>query len=75
MGDELERGGGQSLWGDGQSQGQGECTTNSGERETQVLTKYRGINSSHWNDGGEAGSFRISRPEEVIQRTGHFRAG
>ena len=46
LGDELERGGGQSLWGDGQSQVQGECITHSGEREMQELTKYRGMNGS-----------------------------
>ena len=44
--------GGQSLWGDGQSQVQGECATRSGERETQELTKYQGMNGSQWNDGG-----------------------
>ena len=52
VGVKLERGGGQSLWGDGQSQGQGECATHKGERETQELTKYRGMNGSQWNDGG-----------------------
>ena len=51
-GDKLERGGGHSLWGDGQSQGQGECATHSGEREMQVQTKYWGMNNSQWNDGG-----------------------
>ena len=44
--DELERGGGQSLWGDGQSQGQGECATHSGERETQEQMKYTAMNGS-----------------------------
>ena len=44
--------GGQSLWGEGQSQVQGECATHSGERETQELTKYRGMNDSQWNDEG-----------------------
>ena len=40
--DELERGGGQFQWGDGPSQGHGECATHSGKRETQELTKYQG---------------------------------
>ena len=52
MGDELERGGGQFQWGDGQSQGQGECATHSGERETQELTRYQGMNGSQWNNEG-----------------------
>ena len=52
MGDELERGGEQPLWGDGQSQGQGESATHSGERERQEQTKYPGMNGSQWNDGG-----------------------
>ena len=42
----LERGGGQFQWGDGPSQGQGECATHSGERETQELTRYQGKNGS-----------------------------
>ena len=42
MGDKLERGGGQFQWGDGPSQGQVECATHNGERETQELTRYRG---------------------------------
>ena len=54
MGDELERGGGQFQWGDGPSQGQGECATHSGERETQELTRYQGKNGSQWN-GEERG--------------------
>ena len=37
--------------GDGQTQVQRECATRSGERETQELTKYRGMNGSQWNDG------------------------
>ena len=62
--DELERGGGQFQWGDGPSQGHGECATHSGERETQKLTRYQGKNGSQWNGEGsvgEAESFRISR--------------
>ena len=47
--DELERGGGQFQWGDGPSQGHGECATHSGERETQELTRYQGKNGSQWN--------------------------
>ena len=42
MGEELDRGGGQFQWGDGPTQGQGECATHSGERETQELTRYQG---------------------------------
>ena len=42
LGDKLERGGGQFQWGDGPSQGQVECATHSGERETQELTRYQG---------------------------------
>ena len=52
LGDELERGGGQFQWGDGPSQGQGECATHSGERETQELTRYQGKNGSQWNGEG-----------------------
>ena len=44
--DELERGGGQFQWGDGPSQGHGECATHSGKRETQELTRYQGKNGS-----------------------------
>ena len=32
----------QFQWGDGPSQGHGECATHSGERETQKLTRYHG---------------------------------
>ena len=52
MGDELERGGGQFQWVDGPSQGQGECATHSGERETQELTRYQWKNGSQWNGEG-----------------------
>ena len=50
--DELERRGGQFQWGDGPSQGHGECATHSGERETQELTRYQGKNGSQWNGEG-----------------------
>ena len=50
--DEVERGGGQFLLGDGQSQVQGEFATHSGEQEKQELTIYWGMNDSQWNDGG-----------------------
>ena len=76
--DELERGGGQFQWGDGPSQIHGECATHSGERETQELTRYQGKNGSQWNGEGaweRRGPFRISRPEEVIQRNWSFPSG
>ena len=47
-----KRGGGQFQWGDGPSQGHGECATHSGERETQELTRYQGKNGSQWNGEG-----------------------
>ena len=47
-----ESGGGQFQWGDGPSQGHGECATHSGERETQELTRYQGKNGSQWNGEG-----------------------
>ena len=75
---ELERGGGQFPWGDGPSQGHGECATHSGKRETQELTRYQGKNGFQWNGEGaweRRGSFRISRPEEVIQRNRSFPSG
>ena len=50
--DELERGGGQFQWGDGPSQGHGDCATHSGERKTQELTRYQGKNGSQWNGEG-----------------------
>ena len=50
--DELERRGGQCQWGDGPSQGHGECATHSGERKTQELTRYQGKNGSQWNGEG-----------------------
>ena len=56
--------------GDGQSQGQGECATNSGERETLELMEISGdelLPKEGWRSVGEVGLFRISRPEEVIQ--------
>ena len=40
--DELERRGGQFQWGDGPSQGHGECATHSGSEKTQELTRYQG---------------------------------
>ena len=40
--DELERGGGQFQWGDGPSQGHGECATHSGEREDAGANKISG---------------------------------
>ena len=54
-----------------------ECATHSGERETQELTRYQGKNGSQWNGegAGRGGSFRISRPEEVIQRNRSFPSG
>ena len=48
----MERGGGQFLLGDGQSQVQGQFATHSGEQEKQELTIYWGMNDSQWNDGG-----------------------
>ena len=45
-------GGGQFQWGDGPSQGQGDCATHSGERETEELTRYQGKNGSQWNGEG-----------------------
>ena len=76
--DELERGGGQFQWGDGPSQGHGECATHSRERETQELTKYQRKNGSQWNGEGaweRRGSFRNSRSEELIQRNRSFPSG
>ena len=61
LGDELERGREQFQWGDGPSQGQGECATHSGERETQELTRYEGKNGSQWN--GERAWERRGRSE------------